>query len=140
MSINIKDDDTHRFSSPSDGLESCSLGMCSIHLNSIQRPIMRDWGKPRPQMHACHSTLSGGGEQSVEHDRIPSPGAGEGSPEGEGPLWGLCGEWLGVKLQDSGAVEKSAGVKGDRLWAVAGRAPQESGGRREAARENKENC
>lgn len=33
---------THRFSSPSDGLGSCSLGTCSIHLNSIQQPIMRD--------------------------------------------------------------------------------------------------
>lgn len=76
---------THRFSSPSDGLRSCSLGMCSIHLNSIQQPIVRDWGKPHPRMQACHSPLGRG--QSVKQDRILSLG---GSREGGwGGGWGL---------------------------------------------------
>lgn len=35
--FNIRQENgTHRFSSCSDWLDSCSLGMCSIHLNSIQ--------------------------------------------------------------------------------------------------------
>lgn len=61
---------THPFSSPSDGLGSCSLGTCSIHLNSIQQPIMRDWGKPHPRINTCHSLVER--SQSVEHDRVPS--------------------------------------------------------------------
>lgn len=91
---------THRFSSPSDGLGSCSLGTCSIHLNSIQQPIMRDWGKPHPRMHTCHSPVGRG--QSVKHDRVPVP---EGFfRKGGGVSWRrrppvrLVAVWLGVKM------------------------------------------